>query len=79
MKKYMTESKNLIIGAYEENNKYYLIIEKHFTRIVATKGNKKAHSEWDYTQTKKEFNTPEQANNYFKTIKKNNPTLKEVK
>lgn len=72
---YKNANDTMRVGALEKNGKYVIIIEKKFNRIVATKNSKKAHSEIDYSHFEKSFNSAEQANNYFKAIKKNNPTL----
>lgn len=76
MKLYKTANDNMRVGAYEENGKFYLIIEKRIAFYVATKNSNKKHIEYDYRQTKKEFSSKDHANNYFKGIKRNNPTLK---
>ena len=78
MKMYKNENDTMRIGAYEKNGKYYLVIEREIRMLVATRHSNKPHIEYDYTHYEKEFNTAQQANNYFKTIKKSNPTLKEV-
>ena len=75
MKLYKNADDTMRVGAVEKNGKYVIIIEKQFKRIVATKHSTKAHAETDYSHFEKAFDTKEQANNYFKGIKKNNPTL----
>ncbi len=79
MKVYKNENDTMRIGAYEKNGKYYLVIEKEIRMLVATRNSKKSHVEYDYKHYEKEFNNAQQANNYFKAIKKNNPTLKKCK
>ena len=78
MKVYKNENDTMRIGAYEKNGKYYLVIEKEIRMLAATRNSKKSHVEYNYTHYEKEFNTAQQANNYFKAIKKNNLTLKEM-
>lgn len=71
---YKNENDTIRIKAYEENGKYYLIISKKIKYLAATRSGKTAIEE-DIRTYKKEFNNKDQANNYFKAIKKNNPTL----
>lgn len=62
-KKYRTLDNNLFVGACIQNGKYVLIIYRKY---------KKRNG---YSRSVKEFDTPYQANGYFKAIKKTNPTL----
>lgn len=75
MKKYRNANDTMRVGAYEENGKYIIIINKERKMLVATKGSSKAHVETYYTDYRKEFDNPHKANRYFKGIKANNPTL----
>lgn len=79
MKKYTTKSGDMMVGATVVNGKYIIIIEKEKKLLVATKHSRKPHIEYDYTHYEKAFETPEAANRYFLGIKKNHPTLKEVR
>lgn len=77
MATYKNANDTMRIKAYEENGKYYIIISKKVKFLAATRSGKTIIEE-DVRTTKKEFNTAEHANNYFKAIKKNNPTLARV-
>lgn len=77
MKRYRNENDTIRVGAYEENGKYVIEIAKQVKMLVATRGSRKPHVEYDIRSFKKEFDTKDRANAYFKGIKKNNPTLKE--
>lgn len=74
MTDYRNSSDTMRIRAYEENGKYYLIISKKVKFLAATRSGKTVVEE-DVRTIKKEFNNKDSANNYFKAIKKNNPTL----
>ena len=78
MKIYKNESDTMRVGAYEKDGEYIIIIEKIRKTLVASKNSRKAHVEEYTTHFEKAFNTAEQANRYFKGIKKNNPTLKAI-
>lgn len=78
MKIYKNANDTMRVGAVEKDGKYIIIIEKERKMLVATKGNRKAHTETDYSHYEKAFDTAEQANRYFLGIKKNNPTLARV-
>ncbi len=75
MKTYKNETDTMIIEAFEENSKYILKIKKYTAHICGTRSGKHVIEKW-WDEYRKEFNTAEQANRYFKGIKKNNPTLK---
>lgn len=77
MKTYIDEHKTMNIKAYEENGKYYLVINKSIKFLAGTRSGKTVVEETVNT-FKKEFATAKQANNYFKAIKKSNPTLKSM-
>lgn len=78
MKKWMTSDGGMMVGATQQDGKYIIIIEKERKMLVATKGSRKPHIEYDYSHFEKAFDTPEQANRYFLGIKKNHPTLRMV-
>ena len=63
-KKYRTEDNVLFLGACIHDGKYVLIIYRKYKK---KKG---------YSRSVKEFDTPYQANGYFKAIRNTNPTLK---
>lgn len=75
MKLYKNENDSMRVGAVEKNGKYIIIIEKKRNMLVASKNSRKAHIEEDYSHFEKSFDSAEEANAYFKGIKKNNPTL----
>lgn len=60
------------IACYEENGKYYLRICKCSCHIIAAKSKTtKMYEVWNEKPFTKEFETKEQANNYFKKVNKN--------
>lgn len=77
MTNYKNANDTMRVRAYEENGKYYIVISKKVKFFAATRSGKKAIEETTNT-IKKEFDTAEHANNYFKAVKKNNPTLARV-
>ena len=75
---YKNANDTMRVAATEKEGNYLIIIEKEMKMIVATKGSRNPHVESYYTHFEKAFKTKEQANAYFKGIKKNNPTLKKM-
>ena len=76
MKIYKNDSDSIRVGTYEENGKYYIIVERVYNTLVATKHSRKPHVEEMMKRYEREFDNKDKANNYFKAIKRNNPTLK---
>lgn len=77
MKEYRTQNESLIVQAYEEECKYYL--HMYYKRVAVMHINGKVVGEPYISESVKEFSTSTHANNYFKAIKRNNPTLHRMK
>ena len=76
MKKiYRNANDTMRVAAIERNNKYVIVIEKERAMLVASRNSRNPHVEHYYDHYEKEFDNKEQANRYFKGIKRNNPTL----
>ena len=75
MKIYRTESDYMRVGTEKKDEKYIITITKKRNILVATRGSSKPHKEEIYNTYKKEFDSAEKANRYFKGIKANHPTL----
>lgn len=53
MKIYKNANDTMRVGCEERNGEYVIIIQKYFKRLVATKGSKKAHQEYDFSDYEK--------------------------
>ena len=74
MKEFATEHRGLVIKSYKENDDFILEIYKKHCFLAATRSGKTA-VESTYDKKVMKFASADRANNYFKAIKKNNPTL----
>ena len=77
MKRY--EGSQIAVTAFKRGGYFILRVQNFKNCLVATKHSRNAHAEsgWMPAQEKK-FEQAEQANRYFKAIKRNNPDMKLV-